>query len=191
VQVVALAGGPVRRLAALAGPPRAIVVDDEAAYVLAGAPGGDRLVRVPFGGAGAVEVLADGLASADELAVDGEWVYWLDEERDPDFPNARGQIWRVPRRGRLAGGAERVAAGLHSPNALAVAHGVAWFAYSDGRIAGVPGVGGSIEVVAGPGRNVGAICFDGQDVLVASGGTLEGRWLDGAILRLRGVAVAK
>jgi len=182
VHVVAAGGGPVRRLASLGGAPHALAVDDEAVYALAAAPGGDRLVRVPLAG-GAVELLVDGLDAADQLAVDGEWVYVLDEEPDADFPNARGEVWRTPRRaGR--GGRERLAAGLMSPNGLAVGAGFAWFAYADGRVARVPVDGGSVEIVAGPGRNVGALCPDGADLLVASGGTLQGDWKDGAILRL-------
>ena len=116
--------------------------------------------------------------------VDGDWVYVLDEEPDGDFPNARGQIWRTPRRGT---GHERqwLAAGLMSPSGLAVGRGFVWFASADGRVGRVPASGGSIETVAGGGRNIGALCPDGGDLLVASGGTLEGDWKDGAILRLR------
>jgi hypothetical protein len=182
VQAVDALGGPVRRLAALGGTPHALAVDDEAAFVLVTGPGGDRLVRVPLAG-GSAEVLASGLAAADQLVVDGEWIYVLDEEADADFPNARGQIWRTPRRGP-GHERERLAAGLMSPNGLAVGGGYAFFASADGRIGRVPVEGGSVETVAGGGRNVGALCPDGADVLVASGGTLEGDWKDGAILRL-------
>ncbi len=188
VHVVAAAGGPVRRLAALGGPSHALAVDDEAAYLLVSAAGRDRLVRVPLGGGAggaAVQVLADGLAGADAIAVDGDFVYWLDEDDDDDFANARGQVSRTPRRGLPPGRAhERLAAGLSGPAALVVAAGVVWFAYSDGRVARLPGAGGSIEIVAGGGRNVEAVRLDGDDVLVASGGTLAGGWKDGAILRL-------
>ncbi len=116
---------------------------DSAYLYFSESSGGDTsgpIARVSIDG-GAVTVLAHSVGFTAGLAIDGTFLYWVNQDT--------GTIERVP----LAGGAASVVAGhLTGPGGLAVGGGTLYFMDTAGDLLSVPVTGGTVTTLAkGPG----------------------------------------